>query len=366
MASIRLEKIEKVFEKNHPAVHSLDLEIADGAFVVLVGPSGCGKSTTLRIIAGLESPTRGKVFLGEQDVTARSPQERDLAMVFQSYALYPHKSVRQNLEFGLRMRGVAPAVIRDRVERVAKVLGLEALLERKPGQLSGGQRQRVALGRAIAREPKAFLLDEPLSNLDAKLRVQTRAELSRMHRQLGATMVYVTHDQEEAMTLGDQIAVLNQGFLEQVAPPLVIYRRPATMFVAGFIGSPAMNFFRCTLSQNGMPRLRSSCFDIALHGATSLPTGEREVQLGIRPQDIRLAEGEADAQARVDVIQPLGNEMLLHTELLGQDKGASAVMVVPAELAVQVNDRLGLHFPRERLHLFDTEQGRRLGEVDRG
>ncbi|MCI0638471.1 MAG: sn-glycerol-3-phosphate ABC transporter ATP-binding protein UgpC [Gemmataceae bacterium] len=365
MASIRLEKIEKVFGKNQAAVRSLDLEIADGAFVVLVGPSGCGKSTTLRIIAGLETPTRGKVFLGEQDVTAFSPQERDLAMVFQSYALYPHKAVRQNLEFGLRMRGVAPAVISERVERIAKVLGLETLLERKPGQLSGGQRQRVALGRAIVREPKAFLLDEPLSNLDAKLRVQTRAELSRMHRQLSATMVYVTHDQEEAMTLGDQIAVMNQGVLEQVAPPLEIYRRPATAFVAGFIGSPTMNFFRCTLRQDGTPRLRSSCFDIALNVDASLLTGEREVLLGIRPQDIRLAEGEADSQARVDVIQPLGNEMVQHIKLLGQDNGTSAMMIVPAEMTVQINDQLGLHFPRERLHLFDTGPGRRLGAAPR-
>ena len=242
MASVRLEGVAKTYPNGHVAAQGLDLEIADGEFMVLVGPSGCGKSTALRMIAGLETPTAGRILIGDQDVTALPPQERDIAMVFQTYALYPHMTVRENLAFGLRMRGAAPDVIDQRVEEAARALGLEPVLARKPAQLSGGQRQRVALGRAIVREPKVFLFDEPLSNLDAKLRVETRAELARLHRRLGATVVYVTHDQEEAMTLGWRVAVMRDGFLQQVAPPMELYRQPANRFVAGFVGSPGMNF----------------------------------------------------------------------------------------------------------------------------
>src|SRR5437660_7907268 len=243
MASLRLEKIDKVYPNGQEAVRGIDLEVADSELVVLVGPSGCGKTTILRIIAGLETPTRGRVFLDDKDVTDWPPQKRDLAMVFQSYALYPHKTVRDNLGFGLRLRHSPRQLIAERVESVARSLHLEGLLDRRPGELSGGERQRVALGRAIARRPRAFLLDEPLSNLDAQLRLQTRAELAQLHRQLGATMLYVTHDQEEAMALGDRVAVLRQGVIQQVASPLDLERRPANVFVAGFIGSPAMNFF---------------------------------------------------------------------------------------------------------------------------
>ena len=254
MASVLLDKVWKTYPNGHVAARGVELAIEDGEFMVLVGPSGCGKSTALRMIAGLETPTQGRVLIGDRDVTEVPPQERDIAMVFQSYALYPHMTVRDNLGFGLRMRGTSPAGIAERVEVAAKALGLEKVLDRKPGQLSGGQRQRVALGRAIVREPMVFLFDEPLSNLDAKLRLETRAELARLHRRLAATMVYVTHDQEEALTLGTRVAVMSEGRVEQVGPPLEVYRRPETMFVATFVGSPAMNLLPAeTAARPGQP-----------------------------------------------------------------------------------------------------------------
>src|SRR5437867_9401822 len=239
MASVQLLGVSETYPNGHVAAKGLDLEIRDGEFMVLVGPSGCGKSTALRMIAGLETPTAGRVLIGELDVTGLPPQERDIAMVFQSYALYPHMTVRENLAFGLRMRGATPATIAERVDSVAQALGLEQVLSRKPSQLSGGQRQRVALGRAMVRDPQVFLFDEPLSNLDAKLRVETRAELARLHRRLKATIVYVTHDQEEALTLGGRVTVMRDGIVEQVGPPMEVYRRPASIFVAGFGRSPS-------------------------------------------------------------------------------------------------------------------------------
>src|SRR5215212_9035928 len=247
MASIALNDVTRRFASGVAAVRDLQLEIADGELLVLVGPSGSGKSTVLRLIAGLETPTSGRILIDGLDVTDVPPQRRDLAMVFQSYALYPHKTVRENLAFGLHMRRMDAAQIAQRVHDVATALEIEALLDRRPAALSGGQRQRVALGRAIVRSPKAFLLDEPLSNLDPLLRIETRAELALLHRRLAATMVYVTHDQEEAMTLGARIAVMRDGVLEQVAAPMDLYDRPANTFVAGFIGSPAMNIWRCTI-----------------------------------------------------------------------------------------------------------------------
>ena len=251
MASITLDRVSKIYPNGQVAARDLTLEVADGELVVLVGPSGSGKSTVLRLIAGLETPTAGHIFIDGRDVTDVPPQRRDLAMVFQSYALYPHKSVRENLAFGLRVRRVAAAQIDARVRATAAALGIEALLDRKPAQLSGGQRQRVALGRAIVREPRAFLLDEPLSNLDPILRAGTRAELALLHRRLAATMVYVTHDQEEAMTLGTRVAVMRDGIVEQVAPALEVFRRPANVFVAGFVGSPGMNLWSCTCHRVG-------------------------------------------------------------------------------------------------------------------
>jgi multiple sugar transport system ATP-binding protein len=336
MASVTLEGIRKTYPNGHVAARDLNLQIADGEFMVLVGPSGCGKSTALRVIAGLETPTSGRVLIGDKDVTGLAPQERDIAMVFQNYALYPHMTVRQNLGFGLRMRGADSAVIADRVVKVAQALLLDQVLDRKPGQLSGGQRQRVALGRAMVREPQAFLFDEPLSNLDAKLRVETRAELARLHRRLEATIVYVTHDQEEALTLGSRVAVLHDGVVEQVASPMELYRRPATRFVGGFVGSPAMNF---------------------LPGSVAGRTDG--VTLGVRPHDMALvAQGGGDLDARVDVVEPRGSELLVYLRL--PDGTADELRVIaPPEPMIPADAGVGVRFDRERLHWFDAS-GRRL------
>ncbi len=341
MASVLLDQVWKTYPNGHVAARGVELAIEDGEFMVLVGPSGCGKSTALRMIAGLETPTQGRVLIGDRDVTEVPPQERDVAMVFQSYALYPHMTVRDNLGFGLRMRGTPPARIAERVDAAARALGLAAVLERKPGQLSGGQRQRVALGRAIVREPMVFLFDEPLSNLDAKLRLETRAELARLHRRLAATMVYVTHDQEEALTLGTRVAVMNEGKVEQVGPPLEVYRRPETLFVATFVGSPAMNLIPADLLPN-------------------LPGREGAV-MGVRPHDITVvAAGSGDSDASVDVVEPRGSELLLYLRLGARGEGAEIRVVTPPDLEVTPDRVVGLRFDRARLHLFDREGGKRL------
>jgi ABC-type sugar transport system ATPase subunit len=341
VASVRLDKLWKTYPNGHVAARGVELAIEDGEFMVLVGPSGCGKSTALRMIAGLETPTQGKVLIGERDVTEVPPQERDVAMVFQSYALYPHMTVRDNLGFGLRMRGTPPARIAERVDAAAKALGLAAVLDRKPGQLSGGQRQRVALGRAIVREPMVFLFDEPLSNLDAKLRLETRAELARLHRRLAATMVYVTHDQEEALTLGSRVAVMNEGRVEQVGPPLEVYRRPETLFVATFVGSPAMNLLPADL----------------LPGLTKGSTGT----LGVRPHDLTVAAaGTGDSDALVDVVEPRGSELLLYLRLGAKGEGPEIRVVTPPDLDVVPDRVVGLRFDRARLHFFDSGTGRRV------
>jgi multiple sugar transport system ATP-binding protein len=342
MASVRLEGVRKTYPNGHVAAQGLDLEIADGEFMVLVGPSGCGKSTALRMIAGLETPTGGRILIGDRDVTPLPPQERDIAMVFQTYALYPHMTVRQNLAFGLRMRGAGPDVIQRRVQEAARALALEPVLERKPAQLSGGQRQRVALGRAIVREPKVFLFDEPLSNLDAKLRVETRAELARLHRRLGATVVYVTHDQEEAMTLGGRVAVMRDGFLQQVAPPMELYRRPANRFVAGFVGSPAMNFLPGEILGRSQPPGTSSA-------------------LGVRPHDITIVpKGGGDLDAWVDVVEPRGSELLVYLRLGADHNGPELRVVAPPEPAIEAEQVVAVKFDRERLHWFEEESGRRV------
>ena len=346
MASVRLDKVWKTYPNGHVAARGVDLAIADGEFMVLVGPSGCGKSTALRMIAGLETPSDGKVMIGDRDVTEVPPQERDVAMVFQSYALYPHMTVRQNLGFGLRMRGVAPRVSAERVDGAAKALGLDAVLDRKPGQLSGGQRQRVALGRAIVREPLVFLFDEPLSNLDAKLRLETRAELARLHRRLGATMVYVTHDQEEALTLGSRVAVMREGQVEQVGPPLEVYRRPATLFVATFVGSPAMNL----LPAGMVPALQ-----------TEGSRDRAEATLGVRPHDLAIvAAGAGDLDAVVDVVEPRGSELLLYLRLGSVDGAPDIRVITPPDLDVVPDQVVGVRFDRARLHFFDPKAGGRL------
>jgi multiple sugar transport system ATP-binding protein len=360
MARITLEHVDKRYPNGYVASRDLSLEIADGEFLVLVGPSGSGKSTVLRMIAGLEDVTAGMIRIGADDVTHLPPQQRDIAMVFQSYALYPHMTVRENLGFGLRIRKTPRMETERRVAEVAESLGLAAVLDRKPAQLSGGQRQRVALGRAIVREPRAFLFDEPLSNLDAKLRVETRAELSRLHRRLGATMVYVTHDQVEAMTLGDRVAVLKDGVLQQVAPPMELYQRPANRFVGGFIGSPSMNFIDGVLRREGDTCLFTS-------SALTVPVeceGDNgaQVTLGVRPQQIAL--GAPDGEPRwgvmrgeVAVVEPLGAEQIVHVALVG---GGRMVVVAPPEVPIAVDENVTLRVPPSAVHLFGASDGRRL------
>ncbi|HUR93343.1 MAG TPA: sn-glycerol-3-phosphate ABC transporter ATP-binding protein UgpC [Gemmatimonadales bacterium] len=365
MASVHLDGAEKIYPNGHVAARGLDIAIADGEFMVLVGPSGCGKSTALRMIAGLETPTAGRVLIGDRDVTALPPQERDIAMVFQSYALYPHMTVRQNLGFGLRMRGAAHEAIARRIDAAAHSLGLEAVLERKPSQLSGGQRQRVALGRAMVRDPQVFLFDEPLSNLDAKLRVETRAELARLHRRLKATIVYVTHDQEEALTLGSRVTVMRDGLVEQVGPPMEVYRRPASIFVGGFVGSPAMNFMAGTVRNDGSwagPEGLVLPVEAGSSGSAAPTNAPRAVTLGVRPHDVAIvAAGTGDVDARVDVVEPRGSELLVHLKLGADGGGAEVRVVAPPDQPVVVEATMGLRCDRQRLHWFDTASGKRLG-----
>ena len=328
MATITLERVSKVFDERHAAVRDVDLEIRQGELVVLVGPSGSGKSTLLRLIAGLEAPSSGRILIDGSDVTSVPPQRRDLAMVFQSYALYPHKSVRENLGFSLRMKGRPAAEIDARVKAIASALQIDTLLDRRPAQLSGGQRQRVALGRAMVREPKAFLFDEPLSNLDPGLRLETRTELALLHRRLAATMVYVTHDQEEAMKLGDRVVLLRDGRIEQVGPPMEIYLRPASLFAARFLGSPPMNILR---------------------GVVGVPADEL---LGVRPQDVQLVPADGQALAgTIELVEAAGSEQHVHVRLEGEP--AQRIMAVTAaDARPAVGDRVGLSFRPDRIHRF--------------
>ena len=354
MAQISLSHIDKQYPNGFVASRDLNLEIADGEFLVLVGPSGSGKSTVLRMIAGLEKPTGGTITIGDRDVTRLPPQERDVAMVFQSYALYPHMSVRENMAFGLKLRKQPADTVTRRVDAVADSLGLRAMLDRKPAQLSGGQRQRVALGRAIVREPKAFLFDEPLSNLDAQLRVETRAELARLHRKLGATMVYVTHDQVEAMTLGTRVAVLKDGVLQQVAPPMELYRRPRNQFVASFIGSPSMNFLRGAVTRaNGAPQFAAPGLTLSLAG--DAPVREGPVLLGVRPHDIALTPAaNGDARGVVSLVEPLGSEQIVYVNVHG---GQDLVAAVGADASPKVDEPVSITIPAAAMHLFDPETG---------
>jgi multiple sugar transport system ATP-binding protein len=355
MATVTLAGLTKVYGDGTRAVSAVDLEIPDGALVVLVGPSGCGKTTVLRMIAGLETITGGTVAIADRVVNNVSPRDREIAMVFQNYALYPHLSVRDNMGFSLKLRRVKRQEIDARVREAAKVLDLAGLLAKKPGQLSGGQRQRVAIGRAIVREPQVFLMDEPLSNLDAKLRVQLRAEIARLQRRLGVTTIYVTHDQTEAMTMGDRVAVLRKGVLEQVDAPQALYDRPATLFVAGFIGSPAMNLAQATVTWSDGPHvefgeIRLRIADEALAARPGLKRFDgREVVLGIRPEDLEdaglVSEVPEDRRfkAVVDLRESLGSEALVHfgvdsptvltedTKELASDTDAVAVSEIEAE-----------------------------------
>jgi multiple sugar transport system ATP-binding protein len=357
MAELRLCELDKHFPDGTRALDRVSLTAADGELLVLVGPSGCGKSTALRVVAGLERPSAGQVWIGAREVTRLPPQERDVAMVFQSYALYPHKSVRENLAFGLRVRGTPRAALERKVAEVAEVLELTPLLARKPGELSGGQRQRVALGRAIARAPQLFLLDEPLSNLDARLRLQTRAELAQLSRRLGTTMLYVTHDQEEAMTLGHRVAVMRAGRVEQVGAPLEVYQRPASLFVAGFLGAPPMNFLPGSVESSGV---RGPGFVLALAGTAGLPA---RVVVGVRPHDLALVPaGEGDLRGAVEWREALGRDVVCHL----RPEGAPAAMVfrvlAPAEDAPALGEVVSVRFRADRVHLFDETSGERLDQ----
>ena len=363
MATVTFDHVTKKYG-DVLAVDDLNLEIADGEFMVLVGPSGCGKTTSLRMIAGLEEISDGTLRIGERVVNDVPPKDRDIAMVFQSYALYPHMTVRDNMAFGLKLRKVPKADIEKRVAAAAAILSLDKLLDRKPKELSGGQRQRVALGRAIVREPAVFLMDEPLSNLDAKLRVQTRAEIARIHQRLKTTMVYVTHDQIEAMTMGTRIAVMSDGLLQQVGTPQVLYDQPANRFVAGFIGSPSMNFVDVTLEGSGADAKLTGANDLSLplpprlrDSVTAL--AGRKIIAGFRPEHLELNDAGPDAAkfpGRADVVEYLGNEELLHVTAANQD----IVAIVDSSHRVKPGDALTLALPLSKLHLFDAESGASL------
>jgi multiple sugar transport system ATP-binding protein len=390
VAEINLDHLTKRFPDGAVAVDDISLDIADGEFIILVGPSGCGKSTTLNMIAGLEDITSGELSIGGQIVNDKSPKDRDIAMVFQSYALYPHMTVRQNMGFALKLAKTPQATIDEKVDEAARILDLTPFLDRRPANLSGGQRQRVAMGRAIVRDPAAFLMDEPLSNLDAKLRVQTRTEVSRLQKRLGTTMVYVTHDQTEAMTLGDRVAVMRLGTIPQVASPQELYDRPVNLFVAGFIGSPAMNFMAGTLEDG---KLRTGLGDITLTGrmrqeVESSGTG-REVIVGIRPEDFEdasLVSGDLKPRgltfnATIDVIESLGAEKYVYfTRELGQtanvaeleelarDSGRADISGTAETVVARLDPATRIHEGQDaelwvdvrRLHIFDPATGRNL------
>jgi sn-glycerol 3-phosphate transport system ATP-binding protein len=352
MAAIVLQDVRKVYAGGVEAVKGVSLDIADGELVVLVGPSGCGKSTLLRMVAGLETITTGTVSIGDRVVNKLEPAERDIAMVFQNYALYPHMTVYQNLAYGLKNRGTSKADIEVRVKRAADILEIGTFLDRKPRQLSGGQRQRVAMGRALVREPAAFLFDEPLSNLDAKLRVQMRVEIKRLQHELRTTSIYVTHDQLEAMTLADNLVVLNQGQIEQAGAPLDVYRKPASTFVAAFIGSPGMN-----LLDSEMAGVEGEPFSKAADG--------KPTTIGFRPEDVVLGDGQQQRAAgglnipvTVLAVEPVGSEAFVHGTVAGE--GPQVVLRAPAETALSSGETVWASVPANRVHVFHRTTGRRV------
>jgi len=364
MAGVVLTDVVKVFESGVKVVDRFNLDIRDREFVVLVGPSGCGKSTTLRMVAGLEEITSGTIAIGGKVVNDVPPKDRDIAMVFQSYALYPHMSVYENMAFALKLRKLPKATIDEKVRHAAKILGIEALLERKPKALSGGQRQRVAVGRAIVRDPKCFLFDEPLSNLDAKLRVEMRAEIKHIHMNLDATTIYVTHDQEEAMTLGDRVVVMKDGVIQQCASALEVYHHPENRFVAGFLGSPPMNFFTGRVVRDG----QRFAFD---EGTGKLPVPDwaasaleahvdRDVVLGVRPEALsdeahaRFATGDNHLTMRVTLVQPLGDRMDVY---LSTERHPHSVAQVAAHVGLSPGANIAVFFDPARLHFFEPGDG---------
>ena len=355
MAAVTIDGIKKAFA-SVMVIHGVDCRIADGEFIVILGPSGCGKSTLLRIIAGLESASGGKIEIGGRDVTYVEPKDRDIAMVFQNYALYPHMSVYDNMAYGLRVRGTPKPEIDERVRKAAGILNLGELLERKPRQLSGGQRQRVAMGRAIVRDPAVFLFDEPLSNLDAKLRLQMRVEIKRLHETLKTTSIYVTHDQVEAMTLADRLIVMNAGRVEQIGKSIEVYARPASPFVAGFIGSPAMNMLTARVAADGA--------SVELPGGARLNLAQKydgggaELLVGVRPEHLQVAAaGRGAFEIGVDIVEALGADTLVHGRI-----GDSALLTarLPGTMSFTSGQRLALTVTPDHLHLFDAASGKRL------
>jgi sn-glycerol 3-phosphate transport system ATP-binding protein len=370
MADVAFEHVTKEFPGGAVALDDLSLEIGDGEFMILVGPSGCGKTTALRLVAGLDKPTRGRISVASTDITGLTPRDRDIAMVFQNYALYPHMTVYRNLAFGLRQRHTPKGEVDQRVREVSTMLGLDELLKRRPAQLSGGQRQRVAMGRALVREPKAFLLDEPLSNLDAKLRVQMRAELKRLHRRLGITTIYVTHDQVEAMTLGDRIALISHGKLQQCGDPQELYDHPTNLFVAGFIGSPPMNLLRGRAAGG-----RITAGDLEMERA-GIEDGD--IAVGIRPEALApRVDGLPSIELQIDVVEPLGDEVLVHGTTAGttvesgaeeeeiprlvEDSRAVITARFDPQMRPSPGEKLRLGIRPERVHLFDLRSGSAIG-----
>ncbi len=363
MASLQVTGLRKEFDRGEiVAVDDVDLEVQDGEFVTVVGPSGCGKTTTLRMIAGLEKPTDGSIYLDGKDITSQSARERDIAMVFQNYALYPHKTVYQNMAFGLRMStDLTKSEREEKVQWAAEMMDIEELLEDKPDELSGGQKQRVALGRAIVREPKLFLFDEPLSNLDAKLRTTMRAEIQRLQDELGITSVYVTHDQEEAMTMGDKIVILRDGELQQIGAPTSVYDKPANAFVGGFVGSPSMNFLDVYARTSGdsLVLTDDESFRYALSpeyaADVNVQDGQR-VQMGVRPEDIYTADpGEDGVETTVDVLEPVGSDNYLYLSIRDE-----FIARVNADVKPTVGERIEITFDESKIRLFDPETGESL------
>ncbi len=360
MATVKFDKASRIYPGlARPAVNSLDLDITDGEFLVLVGPSGCGKSTTLRMLAGLEPIDAGSVIIGDNDVTMMPPKDRDIAMVFQSYALYPHMTVGENIGFHLKIKKMTKSEIAERVTEAARILDLEPYLDRKPAKLSGGQRQRVAMGRAIVRQPQVFLMDEPLSNLDAKLRVQTRTEIAALQRRLGVTTVYVTHDQVEAMTMADRVAVLKDGLLMQCASPRELFMRPANLFVAGFIGSPAMNLLPATIVGD---RAMVGSLSVTLTPDEVAAATTDQIIVGMRPESLSV-EPSGGLDVNIDVVEELGSESYLYcSEMKNGEPDPDTPVVVRTEglSNAKVGDRLSLVPDRASMHLFDAETGLRL------
>ncbi|EKN4695855.1 sn-glycerol-3-phosphate import ATP-binding protein UgpC [Yersinia ruckeri] len=356
MACLKLQAVSKSYDGITPVIKTIDLDVADGEFIVMVGPSGCGKSTLLRMVAGLECTTSGDIYIDNQRVTDLEPKDRGIAMVFQNYALYPHMSIYDNMAYGLKIRGFGKEQIRQRVDEAARILELQPLLKRKPRELSGGQRQRVAMGRAIVREPAVFLFDEPLSNLDAKLRVQMRLELQQLHRRLKTTSLYVTHDQVEAMTLAERVIVMNKGVAEQIGTPSEVYKRPATLFVASFIGSPAMNLLSGSISQDGKQFLSGESAPILLEQPRPAWAG-RLLTLGIRPEHIELTTlAQGGIPLNLLTLELLGADNLAH----GQWNGQGVIARLSHEHMPAVGSTLYLKLPAQALHFFDTQSGLRM------